>query len=708
MMRTIMIVLICGWVAGESTASANWSDAFGPPGLSGQARAVIHVDDEVIVGGTFRWAGSERVNHIARWDGNRWRSLGGGTNGIVSALALYEGNVVAAGGFTVAGGERCRGVARWEGARWVAIGNGLDGAVEALAVFDGRLIAGGTSILGGGQEEELHPQAGHLAAWDGSVWRPIAGGVNAPVRALAVYEGRLVVGGLFTEVDISAGGDAGVISARHVTVFDGEVWEPLSEGLDGPVRALVVHGDDVVAGGAFGTAGRRAAIGVARWDGRQWHAMGAGFSDEVRALVSVDERLYAGGWFTRSGQLGVPHLAEWRRDRWMPVIDGIDGAVIGMGDADGRLIIVGDFTQVDGRPAEFIAQREGGAWNAPGGGQGLNGRVHSVLADGVDEGAFFAAGSFSRAGAVAVNNVARWTGSAWESLGLGTNATIWSMVLHDDRLVVGGRFTEADGVVVNHVASWDGSRWNALGRGLDGTVLALAVHRGDIVAGGTFGRATREGDGDVANGGCVGRGTLARWNGSRWEYIGEAPNGGVYALASVGGELVVGGEFEQVGNLSAKNVAVWDGSSWRALGSGLDAPAFTIAPFGDGVAFGGPFRTAGGTRAECVAIWDGTSWLGLDTQPEPPLGRNRSLVNAIQERSGDLIVGGSFVRIGGVEARRLARWDGTAWSVFGAGLDDRVNALTISGNAIVVGGRFTQAGDGRSTHIALWEPLSDQ
>src|SRR5512142_563360 len=47
------------------------------------------------------------------------------------------------------------------------------------------------------------------------------------------------------------------------------------------------------------------------------------------------------------------------------------------------------------------------------------------------------------------------------------------------------------------------------------------------------------------------------------------PDGGVYALAVYGGDLVVAGDFEGAGGYRARCVARWDGSSWHALGTGI-------------------------------------------------------------------------------------------------------------------------------------------
>jgi len=50
-------------------------------------------------------------------------------------------------------------------------------------------------------------------------------------------------------------------------------------------------------------------------------------------------------------------------------------------------------------------------------------------------------------------------------------------------------------------------------------------------------------------------------------------------------------------------------------------------------------------------------------------------VLAVVPDGNDLIVGGSFTRVGPEEAHRVARWDGTQWSGFGEGLPADVSAL---------------------------------
>ena len=51
--------------------------------------------------------------------------------------------------------------------------------------------------------------------------------------------------------------------------------------------------------------------------------------------------------------------------------------------------------------------------------------------------------------------------------------------------------------------------------------------------------------------------------------------------------------------------------------------------------------------------------------------------------------GGDFTWAGGVGASRIAKWNGSAWSALGSGMNDRVSALAVSGTNVYAGGDFT-------------------
>src|SRR6185503_15994693 len=79
-----------------------------------------------------------------------------------------------------------------------------------------------------------------------------------------------------------------------------------------------------------------------------------------------------------------------------------------------------------------------------------------------------------------------------------------------------------------------------------------------------------------------------------------------------------------------------------------------------------------------------------------------------------LFVGGSLTTAGGIDASRIAKWDGTRWSAVGGGvsggalgpLHEWVKALAVyddgGGPALYVGGTFTSAGGVAAKGIARW------
>ena len=80
------------------------------------------------------------------------------------------------------------------------------------------------------------------------------------------------------------------------------------------------------------------------------------------------------------------------------------------------------------------------------------------------------------------------------------------------------------------------------------------------------------------------------------------------------------------------------------------------------------------------------------------------------DSSGNLYAGGVFSTAGGNPANRIARWDGSAWSALGTGVDGRVRALAVgsSGN-LYAGGEFSTAGGEAANRVAVLrgaEPVS--
>jgi hypothetical protein len=268
---------------------------------------------------------------------------------------------------------------------------------------------------------------------------------------------------------------------------------------------------------------------------------------------------------------------------------------------------------------------------------------------------------------------------------------VYALAVSGSDLYVGGLFTTAGGNSATNVAKWDGSAWSALGSGVAGTgVNALAVLGSDLYVGGSFTLA----------GGSSAK-YVAKWNGSGWSALGSGMDGVVWALAVSGSDLYVGGEFTRAGTTPAYRVAKWSGSAWSALGSGvngtlpLNVRVSALALSGSDLYVGGSFTSAGGNGATNVAKWNGSAWSALGS------GVNATAtVWAMSVLGSNLYVGGTFTNAGGTAASRIAKWDGSAWSALGSGVNSTVRALAVSGSDLYVGGSFTTAGGKVSGYVA--------
>lgn len=188
-------------------------------------------------------------------------------------------------------------------------------------------------------------------------------------------------------------------------------------------------------------------------------------------------------------------------------------------------------------------------------------------------------------------------------------------------------------------------------------------------------------------------------------------NGYVYAMASLGNDLYVGGLFTEVGSNAISGVVKWDGTNWSGLGTGVSGPVYALEANGTNLYVGGQFDSAGGVAATNVAKWNGVAWEALGGGVDQGGLYAVPVVFALYVQGGDLFVGGQFQMAGGIAAVNVARWDGSAWHAMDTGAflpDDpdpwgAVLALTGDGTNVYVGGIFIQAGSIAATNLARWD-----
>ncbi len=495
-------------------------------GVNGAVESLAVLNNDLIAAGFFTTAGGSPVSNIARWNGTSWSALGSGINARVNALAVLGNEVFACGNFSNAGGVAVSNVAKWNGTSWTATSSGLvnegspvdmavvrgrinvvgnfthaastipmsgiaiwnatenrwqavsssfDANVNGFLEFQGSMYAFGSFTRAGGDA------AGSVAKWDGLAWRPVGTNALRFTHALVEYNGQLVAAGSNPNQD-------GTFNQR-VMRFDGTTWLPLTDEASstfvGPANDLIVYNGDLYASGQFSVAGGVPANCIARWDGLAWNPLQQGLtgifgsqsSVFASALAVFQNELYVGGAFVNAGSVtNVNHIARWNGSTWnrAGTLNGYNPfAFVGsLQEFQGQLYATGN--------ALFGSNQEIGRWN------GLT-----------------------------------WTGIS-PGLGFGGGR---SMCVHNGRLYVGGAFTSAGGSTSIGIARYTGTAWQTVGTqglgfnpGNRDTVTALASYKGEVLIGGIFPAI----DAGTFTGG-TGSGNFARFTETNIPWIARQP-----------------------------------------------------------------------------------------------------------------------------------------------------------------------------------------
>ncbi|HQQ63603.1 MAG TPA: thrombospondin type 3 repeat-containing protein, partial [Pseudomonadales bacterium] len=583
---------------------------------------------------------------------------------------------------------------------WVSMGAfaGTDGTVNAIAVSGSNVYVGGVFSNAGSTP------AVNIAKWNGSTWSALGNGLNGgSVLALAVDgSGNIYAGGDFY-------GANGVSATNALAKWNGTVWSALGTGLNSSaiVRALSVDSSgNLYVGGVFNMAGGVAANCFAKWNGTVWSVPAVGISGgQVYALVTdTSGNVYAGGSFTSAGGVAnTAYIAKWNGTAFSALSTGMSAAVMALAiDSSGNLYAGGDFATAGGNFANRLSKWNGSSWSALG--AGANTMVRAIAVNswgGVIVGGDFTNVYDGSGNAIAnTNHIAYWNGTAWSALGTGSNNNVYAIGNDsNNNIIAGGLFTVIGGQTVGYVSKWDGTGWTRWGgSGISGgAVNAVAISGSNVYVGGSFTSAS-----GVAN-----TAYLAKWDGANWAAVGTGVNGQVLALAVDGsGNLYAGGDFANAGGNFANRVAKWNGTAWSALGAGGNAYVRALAVDGSGnVYVGGDFTNvydgSGNAIANTshIAKWNGSAWSAFGT------GINNNVFALTRDSSNNLYAGGSFTTAGGVAAASIAKWNGSAWSALGTGMSNGavVNALVADGSGNVYAcGNFTTAGSVAVWNIAKW------
>lgn len=213
--------------------------------------------------------------------------------------------------------------------------------------------------------------------------------------------------------------------------LQGQVAEPLAEGLKGSAQASWQEGNDVYILYSTDNTAFQEKYEVARWNGRYWtyypglSAPPIITSDQgsyrFTSLAVYKDTLYAGGMLAdATSAFPVNHLYRWNGQAWEVVSGAIQTLNNGISDMlvyQDNLIVAGLFDEAQGKTASNITRYRNGRWSYIGPSsteQGTNGRIRDLF---VHDGRLYIAGEFSLVGQNITGNTAFWTGTIWGGIG---------------------------------------------------------------------------------------------------------------------------------------------------------------------------------------------------------------------------------------------------------------------------------------------------
>ena len=300
-------------VHGSVSAMAVFNDGSGPA---------------LFTSGTYSLHGSSISSHLERWNGSTWSVVDGEFDERVWALSVFDDGtgpaLYAGGGFTHVGSASANGIAKWNGSSWSPLANGISGSLNgfppqvfALATYDDG--SGSALFVGGLFQRANGLQAHSIAKWNGS-WSTLGNGTFAGVNG---YVSCLTVGDLGSGDVLYAGGLFSTWvggQGSQIAAWNGTAWSALGGGVGpGGVSAACIYNDGSGPGlyvaGDFITAGVVDASMIARWNGTAWSNLNVGLNYGGLALAVFDggrgPALYVGGDFYRAGDIPSTFIGVW-------------------------------------------------------------------------------------------------------------------------------------------------------------------------------------------------------------------------------------------------------------------------------------------------------------------------------------------------------------------------------------------------------------
>jgi hypothetical protein len=405
----------------------------------------------------------------------------------------------------------------------------------------------------------------------------------------------------------------------------------------------------------------------------------------VRALAMADKTVYLAGSFTsvggqpRSGLAAIDATTGALKP-WDPVGVQPWPTVLAVSGRPTAIAVSGTTVIVGGRFGLIAVDAGSGAstlWTTPGWDD-----VRSLVVSGS---ILYVGGGGLRGGLAAVD-IATGTLTDWAPVPLYTYILVQTLAVSGSTVLVGGNFTSFQGLprtglaavdtVTGVVTDWNPEPVLANYQGIQ----ALAVSGSTVYVAGDF--ASIGGQprlGLAALDATTGAATA--WN--------PGPAFGIETLGASGSSVVAAGRFYSLGGRPRNGLAAIDTATGALTDWDPNAGAtrnsqgwiFAIATSGQTVYVGGRFTSCGGQARNGLAALDAVSGLATDWDPSPlPNGNYSVAVTSVAVAEPTIYVGGAFGSVGGQARNGLAALDA------GTGMSTPWNPGVSSGVALALEG----------------------
>ncbi|MBM3675785.1 MAG: hypothetical protein FJW88_12745 [Actinobacteria bacterium] len=545
-------------VDGTTATLAAWN-----PGANGNVEALGLDATTLYAGGAFATLGGAARTNLGALDRatgaiNAWDPS---VNGAVHDLTLSGNRLFAGGAFTTVTATPRANLAAFDlpALTLAAWAPATDGSVEAVvARADGTVVyVGGAFTLAGGL---ARANLAALTATDGAP-TPWAPATDGPVLDLELsratgsrpVDAVLYLGGTFTT---AAGATRYNAAGIDTATGAPDPWDP---GTDTTVRAVTRSGTAVFVGGAYTwiNGAPRAYVAALRADTLELDRAGnPGANAPVRGIDTArGGTVYVGGEFSTLGgaarnRAGALDPVTGAVTPWNPNVRSGNVSAVAAGSS--RIFLGGTFASVGGITRARIAAVDTsgalvGAWNPT-----ANNSIR-FLELSPDETRLYAGGPFTSIGGAPRPGCAELTADPGTLIAFApTNGgDVVSLDLSSDGQRLWCSTANNRTYMYAPLGGTNGPLWTVQ---TGGDVQAAADSPTELYIGGHFGQVRGGGQRTHAASIDIATGTMTAWNPSPYGVY------GVWALEIVGGRVLMGGDFDNVGLYTQPRFAAFGGT----------------------------------------------------------------------------------------------------------------------------------------------------